>query len=84
MGNRVMINCSIYTTSNDYPSTIIGKVPNSVIPSEDKEIPAVLRNGTTNTTFPTRVTIDHTTGYITTPAIGGNFASGVIIGNYTV
>ena len=83
-GNRVIIDCSIYSTSDNYTSNIIGKVPNTVIPSEDKTLVAVLRNQATNTTFPVHVTIDHTTGYIAIPAIGTNFKSGVIIGSYTI
>ncbi len=83
-GNRVIIDCSIYSTSDSYISNIIGKVPNSVIPSEDKTLAAVLRNQTSNTTFPIYVTIDHTTGHIIIPAIGNNFKSGVIVGSYTI
>ena len=83
-GNRVIIDCAIYTTSDNFASVYIGKVPNSVIPSEDKVLPAVLRNQTSNTTFPVYVTIDHTNGYITIPAIGGNFKSGVVVGSYTI
>lgn len=88
-GNRVFINCSIFTSTTDISgagNTVIGKLWNSSFahPSSDVKLPAVLRNAATQYTFPDSVKINTNGEIVIVSSIGAQFNGAMICGSYTV